>query len=131
MADRRADLGDRPQPPRLEPEGQPQLGPQTIGLRWLQLIGDDHPLDHVADDRRPRATLELHCDDRAIGHTTQGAVDAGDARRAAEAGRNQASTTNLAANGAGGVGEVEGGVADWHVISVAQGCYSRAVTPLG
>jgi hypothetical protein len=29
------------------------------------------------------------------------------------------------------VGEVEGGVADGHVVSVAQGCYSPDVTPLG
>lgn len=95
------------------------------------MIGDDHALDHVADDRCPRTTLELHRYDGTVGHTTEGAVDAGNPRRAAEARHNQASTTNLAADGTGGVGEVEGRVANWHVVSVAQGCYSWAVTPLG
>lgn len=88
------------------------------------MIGDDHPLDHVADDRRPRATLELHRNNRTIGNTTQRTVDTGDSWRAAKAGRNQPATTNLATDGAGGVGKVEGGIADWHMDSVAQGCYN-------
>ena len=52
-------LGNRAKARRLEPQRLPQFGPQTIRTGRLQLIGDDDPLDHVADDRRPRPALQL------------------------------------------------------------------------
>jgi len=95
------------------------------------MVGDDDAFDHVADDGRPRTPLQLDRDDSPVGDAAQRTIDTGNARWAAKTRSDQTPTTNLAADGAGGVGEVEGGVADGHVVSVAQGCYSPDVTPLG
>lgn len=92
----------------------------------MQLVGDDHPLDHVADDRRPRTTLQLNGHHGAVVDAAQRPIDAGDARWAAEAGCHQTSTTNLATDGARRVGKVEGRVVDRHGITVAQGCHTEA-----
>ena len=73
----------------------------------VELIGDDHPLDHVADDCSPRTALQLDCYDRPVTDTPKRPVDTGDPRWAAKTGRHQTTTADLATDRAGGMGEVE------------------------
>ena len=48
-----------------------------IGANTGQTIGDDHPIDHVGQDRRPRAPLKGNSNYRALGSPTNRSTDVG------------------------------------------------------
>jgi len=75
--------------------GRPQLGSQTIGYRWCELIGHDDPLDHVGEHCGPRPVAEADRDDRTLAAAADTAIDTHEPGRATIAGPNQPASARL------------------------------------
>lgn len=115
--------------------GRPQLAPEAIGLRWLEVVGGHHSLDHVGEHRHERPTLDPHGHHGPVAMVPDGAVDPDDAGRGTEPGDHQPTPTCLATECPGRLREVERdgvggrfgfGSAGSHVRSVTGGCQGVA-----
>ena len=107
----------------------PELGPEAIGVRGHQLVGNDGAFDHVGEHRLTRPTLHTDRHHGTVGPVANtpaadGAVSTKETRRAPEARHDEAAPRHRTTERAGGGGELDGR-GELHAPIMNAGCHSR------
>lgn len=87
----------------------PQHRASGAGSGTGQIVGNQHPIDHVGQHRDPGTTFDAHRNGDALGLTLQGAINPIETRWTAKTRDYEATSARHITKGAGGSGKTQRG----------------------